>query len=98
MNTGLGNDSWANDCRASIRKSLGERTFVDYGGLTVGRVGSSIILGDSQWCEFPLTFKREAQAVMEFQRLTDGLNEGQTIVELLPDITLPIEIVNAFVH
>lgn len=98
MKTGLGNDGWANDCRATIRKGLEERTFVNYGGLTVGRVGSSIILGNGNWVEFPISFKREAHAVIEFQRITDGLNHGQSISELLPTFVLPDEIVNAFVQ
>jgi hypothetical protein len=100
MNDGmsLGNDSWANDSRATLRQGMRERNLVDYGQLQVGRVESNIILSDSGWVEFPIPCADEASAVQEFQRITAGLDRGMTIKELLPDVELPVEIETAWVN
>jgi hypothetical protein len=94
----LGNDNWAVESRSKLREGLRSRTNVDYGGLKVYRVYENIILSDGAFCEFPVSFKHEAEAVMEFQRITSGLDRGCTINELMPGVDLPVEIATAWVN
>lgn len=88
---------WEIEKHSTLRQGMRERNFIDYGGLTIGRVGANVILGDGGWVEFPIACKSEAAAVMEFQRLTSGIDDKKTIVELLPGVELPVEIATAWV-
>jgi hypothetical protein len=83
--------------RTARRAGMREKNLVDYGGLQVGRVEANVILGDGGWVEFPLACDSESAAVLEFQRITAGLDRGMTIKELLPGIDLPAEILTAWV-
>lgn len=94
----LGQGKWQDEIRSTLRQGMRQQNLVDFGGLTVGRVGANVILSDGAWVEFPIALASEAAAVIEFQRLVSGLNRGQTIQELLPSLELPAEIVNAWVR
>jgi hypothetical protein len=94
----LGNDNWASESRAKLRDGLRSRTNVDYGGLKVFRVYENIVLSDGAFCEFPISYKSEAEAVTEFQRITSGLDRGYTISEIIPGVELPVEIATAWIN
>ena len=89
---------WEQEKHSTLRAGLRERNFIDYGGLTVGRIGANVILGDGGWVEHPVRYANEAQAVSAIARITTGLDAGHTITELLPGVDLPEEIVNAWVR
>ncbi len=98
QNLTLGHDEIAEEWRRGLREGMRSRNAEDFGGLKVWRVDNNVILSDGGWNDYPVSCKNEAEAVMEFQRIVNGLNNRQTVRELLPDADLPIEIETAWVH
>ena len=101
MITNLGNDKWASECRQQLRHGLRSHNRIDFGGLRIWRLYDKVILtdGDNDH-ELPIACQSEAKAVLEMERIAEGIERGFSLVDIIdvPESEIPAELLNAWIH
>lgn len=97
----LGNDQWASDCRSKLRQGMRSRNCIDFGGFRIWRVFDKLILtdGDNNH-ELPLPCKSEAAAILEMERIAQAIEAGRNLPQIIdvPESRIPVELLDPWIY
>lgn len=97
---GLGQDAWATECRATLRKGLRSRNFIDFGGLRIWLVGTQVVVTDGDNMNgLSVACLTEARACNEMERIARAIEAGHELPDILdiPADDIPQALLNAWI-